>query len=244
MRNPRDRMLPIDCRRFDVGFAFANYLWTLTPGADPKAIVQYNRRGSLFLDSTGVFQCAIPHRITGGGSQGKNLLVEAMRILREDPSSRRAIVPIITPEDLWEEPRDFPCVSSVQMFIRSRKLHMVVHMRSQSLVGVLPYDLFLFTLLQESVALQLDVDLGEYQHICNSLHVYEDEFSTASDLLKCEAGCVEMNVMVEPNPLSSDLHFRLERDARSGCHLSLDDLPMYWQHLHAQLRLTLQRNQL
>jgi thymidylate synthase len=45
-------------------------------------------------------------------------------------------------------------------------------MRSQDATHVLPYDFFMFTMLQEYVATQLDRDVGSYTHIAGSLHVY------------------------------------------------------------------------
>ena len=49
------------------------------------------------------------------------------------------------------------------------------YMRSQSLTGLLGYDLFLFTFLQQILALELSVNLGTYTHMIGSLHAYEDE---------------------------------------------------------------------
>lgn len=47
-------------------------------------------------------------------------------------------------------------------------------MRSNS-VGVLPYDLFLFSVLQELVANELEMDLGTLMWTANSMHVYVKE---------------------------------------------------------------------
>ena len=48
-------------------------------------------------------------------------------------------------------------------------------MRSQSALMVVPYDLFLLTMLHEAMAVRLGVGLGSYHHFCGSLHYYEDE---------------------------------------------------------------------
>ena len=45
-------------------------------------------------------------------------------------------------------------------------------MRSNDIVFGLPYNFLQFTFLQEIIAGWLNVDVGEYMHISDSLHMY------------------------------------------------------------------------
>lgn len=57
-------------------------------------------------------------------------------------------------------------------------------MRSQSALMVMPYDLFLLTMLHEAMAVRLGVGLGYYHHFCGSLHYYEDEEELVDAVLR------------------------------------------------------------
>lgn len=46
-------------------------------------------------------------------------------------------------------------------------------MRSNDIFLGFPYDIFNFTMWQEYVSCKLNIDIGTYTHIANSLHFYE-----------------------------------------------------------------------
>lgn len=95
-------------------------------------------------------------------------------ILSKDPDSRKAIIqlPIIG----TRFSKDTICTSSIQFFIRHGKLNMIVYMRSNDVVLGFPIDAFQFTMWQIKMAQELGVEVGWYQHIAGSLHVYEKHF--------------------------------------------------------------------
>jgi len=64
--------------------------------------------------------------------------------------------------------------------IRDESLDAVVSMRSNDAVLGLPYDVFLFTFLQEMMAVELDLKLGAYHHFASSLHLYEKHRALAT----------------------------------------------------------------
>jgi thymidylate synthase len=49
---------------------------------------------------------------------------------------------------------------------------MQVVMRSQNVYGVFPYDVYLFSVLQELIANSMDLSLGPLDWICLSAHTY------------------------------------------------------------------------
>lgn len=52
---------------------------------------------------------------------------------------------------------------------------MIVNMRSNDIFLGFPYDIFNFTMWQEYVSCKLNIDIGTYTHIANSLHFYEKD---------------------------------------------------------------------
>ena len=181
LNNPRARLQRNPIRDLRNGYAAASVAWNLAERNDPS-ILYWNPNGKWILENDEFY----------GANYGQRLLPylhEAMYILTADPSSRRAWVPIWTPQDLIDlegrgmysrDGKDVPCTLGFGLRLTSgmngpnSKLDFHVVMRSQS-IGVAPYDLFFFTVLQELVANTMDKDLGRTFWSCNSLHYYDNE---------------------------------------------------------------------
>ncbi len=94
------------------------------------------------------------------------------------------MIQIYLPDDLFVPSKDISCTGSLHLLARGSQLHAVGQMRSQSAMVVLPYDLFLLTMLHEFASVCAGLDVGTYWHVCNSAHIYEDEMQTANQLLE------------------------------------------------------------
>lgn len=117
------------------------------------------------------------------GAYGPRLadrLASVVNVLREDPASRRAVATIWEPRDLTHD-GDRPCTLTLQFMIRNDGLELHVNMRSQDVWLGLTYDAFMFSQVQETLARELDVQIGTYVHHVGSLHLYEsDVYKTKS----------------------------------------------------------------
>jgi hypothetical protein len=93
-------------------------------------------------------------------------------------------VPIYEPDDSFmdEGTSNMPCAIGFGLRIISNRLVLQTVMRSQSLYGVFPYDVFLFTTLQELIANELGLELGWYEHFMLSAHVYQHELKAVKEL--------------------------------------------------------------
>lgn len=101
-------------------------------------------------------------------------LEEAINLLREHPDTRRAMVTIRNEADICHD--DQPCLTSMQFLVRSGELHMFVHFRSNDLWQALYMNAYALMELQRLVANRLGVEVGDYYHTVNSLHVYERDW--------------------------------------------------------------------
>lgn len=86
-------------------------------------------------------------------------------------------------EDSLVDRLDVPCAIALQFLVRRDALVCVAMMRSQSAAMVMPYDIFLFTVIQEILAVRLQIPLGPYIHIAGSIHYYEEEMELVDQLL-------------------------------------------------------------
>ena len=66
--------------------------------------------------------------------------------------------------------------------VRGEALVATAVMRSNNALRLLPYNMFELSFIAELAATSLDLALGPYVHIAQSLHVYEDEVAVARAL--------------------------------------------------------------
>lgn len=111
-------------------------------------------------------------------SFGFDQINRAYETLKNNPESRQVVMEIWKPDiDLPHsegKPNndDIPCNICSLLKIRSGKLLWTQIMRSNDIMFGLPYDFLQFTFLQEIIAGWLNVEVGEYMHISDSLHMY------------------------------------------------------------------------
>lgn len=207
VENPRDRIAEIENRKINRKYALANFLWMLLGTRDGSFIVPFNEKGKAFLDEKMEINSAIgPHLFKF--LDGAFLELESIeKILKTDPSSRRAVLQLFQHSDLINGKKDVPCFNHLQFFLRNNFLHCHVVMRSQSALMVLPYDFYLFSLLHEALSVRLNVQLGRLFYTCNSLHIYEDEIDMAISL---EANVIEDVPLLKMEVFENDTIERLK----------------------------------
>jgi thymidylate synthase len=108
-------------------------------------------------------------------------------------------------------------------------------MRSNDIILGLPYDVFIFTMLQEMMANKLSIELGKYHHLTGSLHLYEQHLNLSSEILDTPLeDSFEMPKMgsLEEIPGFIEDEKRIRRDAQPESKLS-----PYWEELRRVLSL-------
>ena len=99
--------------------------------------------------------------------------------LKRNPYSRRAVIDIR--DWKYDSQTDSPaCLQHIQFFIRDGELDMCVLFRSNDAVKATFMNAFALICLQEKIARELGVDVGNYTHRVNSFHAYMNDW----DLLK------------------------------------------------------------
>ncbi len=94
--------------------------------------------------------------------------------LKRNPSSRRAVICIRTPEDMGSD--DPACMQHIQYFVRDGKLECKILFRSNDACKANFMNAFALIQLQKLVADGVGVGMGTYVHRANSFHCYERDF--------------------------------------------------------------------
>ena len=123
--------------------------------------------------------------------------------LVKDKDSRQALMYFGRPDFQYQSNKDFVCTCFAQFFIRDNHLSMHVTMRSNDIIKGTTFDVPFFTLLQQNMYLLLkeeypELQLGNYVHNAMSLHLYEDNFKLAEDMLQTEFVSSSTPPMIKP----------------------------------------------
>ena len=187
LSNPRNRLTTLPERKWSAALAVAELAWHLRGDTDVEALAFYTPRWRDFADSSGkVRGSCYGQRIFGKGLFRKSQWTNVKKLLQTDINSRRAVLNFRTDEDVSKPTNDLSCTNTLQFIVRENKLHAFTSMRSNDAIWGVPYDLFLFTTLQELMAVELGLDLGRYHHYAASMHVYERHYALAKRIASHE----------------------------------------------------------
>jgi hypothetical protein len=215
-------------------------------GSNRLAEIEYYDRGARKFSDDGWI---VPGSCDGARllnpRPGLNQLDRILDLLRREPGTRRAVAAIYQPEDAGRVSRDVPCAVAVAYSLRGEELHATTMLRSSNALRILPYDIFLFSLLAEVVAAELHVRLATYHQFAVSLHVYHKDIQLARDLVQVPSP-MERPAMppVPPGTALRDIETlsRIEQDLRAS-HMTAGPewlsrfrvrietaLPRFWQN--------------
>ncbi len=154
-------------RRINPVFHLVELFYFLN-GRTDDVLIKYTKTMSEFMNDYNRYD----------GSYGPSLYLHlpwAMHQLREDPMTRRAVIPILESRHLLVNAKDIPCNDLIALSIRDNKLNFNVVTRSQDLFRGFIYDTLEFQLLQYMLAQLMDYKVGTYCHHIFSLHLYNKD---------------------------------------------------------------------
>ena len=186
IKNPRERLLNLDCRKNIKRYIFGELLWYLSGRDDVEFIDKYSKVWRQLSDdgvhSNSAYGKYIFGNLSCKGEGVRYTMIDkaapniysqwewVKKVLTKDPYSRQAVIHI-KPIQMYET-KDVTCTYTLQFFIRDGELDMIANMRSNDLLFGTTYDVFMFTFLQELMAAELGVKLGKYIHIAANMHYY------------------------------------------------------------------------
>lgn len=171
VKSPRDRV--VFSRPINPAFAIVEVLWIMAGRRDEAYLHFWNPRMSRWANEEG--------DLRGYGYRlrrhfGIDQLEQAANALRANEDSRQVVLQIWDPREDLPNPnprsKDVPCNVTSHLMIRDGRLHWLQTMRSNDLIWGTPYNFIQFTVLQDILAGWIGTDIGTYDHISSSLHVY------------------------------------------------------------------------
>ncbi|WP_050627363.1 thymidylate synthase [Bradyrhizobium viridifuturi] len=150
-------------------------LWYLTGDNQLDFILPYVKRYKCETEDGKTVYGGYGPRLFGPPDQIANVIT----LLKQRPSSRRAVIQLFDKSDIAEPHREIPCTTNLQFFVRDEKLDMIATMRSNDAYFGLPHDAFCFTMLQEIIARTLALEVGTYRHFAGSMHIYRERWADA-----------------------------------------------------------------
>jgi thymidylate synthase len=162
----------------DYEYAEEFFQWLLSGEKQlSKRLLELNPWVQRFVDTKNLPQDFSSSYAWKLADQLPNVLNELLR----DQETRRAYINILYPQDQIilgkKTTHEYPCTIGMQLFIRDSLLDMVVNMRSNNVLSVLPYDVYNFTRLQQYIVetFPYKLRLGYYYHQMNNAHLYKGD---------------------------------------------------------------------
>lgn len=186
LENPRNRNTYNVKRKWKLPLAIGEFAWHVSGSNTLDFITYYAKQWKNFsTDGKVIERSCYGHKIFKKDNFGNSQWTRLIELLKKEPFSRRAVLDIYESDNGNDYfAKDVACVSTAQFLIRNNKLDVIVNMRSNDLIWGLPYDIYLFTMLQELLSLELDVELGKYYHNVGSMHIYDRHFDLAKEMLE------------------------------------------------------------
>ncbi|MDG0873626.1 thymidylate synthase [Paenibacillus thiaminolyticus] len=246
LANPAERICYLASRRTNIVFNFAEALWYLSARDDLDFIGYYNRKMREYsMNGQTLTGTAYGPKIFRFGTSQVNQWQRIAHLLgQDDPDSKRAFIQIFDAnEELGSTNIDVSCTLGLQFFVREQKLYAIAYMRANDAFRGMVSDVFSFTFMQELLARELGLELGDYYHVVGSVHIYQpDDEAVERVLAEAASGTQgprdEFPVMPSGNPwpyletvLEYETLLREDRVALSGPDIEALDLPVYWQQV-------------
>lgn len=188
-------MLTAKGRVINFPFALAEILWIML-GDDKLWVTDYNKQMAEYADDIIAnagpgFNAAYGKRMRG---PWVDQFEDTIRFLKMDNDSRHAVIVYRDPQEdrSVKKTKDRACNISSMFLIRNGILNITQTVRSHDFIWGVPYNFMQFGYIAQAIAERLDVSVGHYAELNNSLHVYDKHYGELegigynNELLQCD----------------------------------------------------------
>ena len=197
LENPMRLNIKNKVRAFDTANAEKFFQWIMSGSTDLEGMKQLTKRAEMY-------DREVDGRNPHYGPRILGQIDEVVEELLQDPTSRRAVIMILEPEDqaFLHEKRlrntiEYPCTVSLTYFLRRNHLHAHTVMRSNNVTSTICYDNYNFCRLQMTVLGMLNerlgmdtvpYTLGMYYHYMINAHIVPGEVKRTRKILDAKFG--------------------------------------------------------
>lgn len=176
IHNPRQRWVTSRQPSINPAFAIAEVVWILTGNNDSSFINYWNPKLPQYAGCGITYHGAYGYRLRQHFKLDQ--LERAYHAFESNPDGRQVVLQIWDPQvdfpnvDGGPVAEDIPCNICSLPKIRNGKLEWLQILRSNDLFLGVPHNFIQFTCLQEVLAGWLNIEVGSFNQISDSLHVY------------------------------------------------------------------------
>ncbi|MDO9031993.1 MAG: thymidylate synthase [Hydrogenophaga sp.] len=178
-----ERSILLAGRGWNPAFALVEAAWVITGRNDVKTLAEFIGNFGRYSDDGHTLQGAYGHRLRH--FFGRDQIEAAIGELITHPSSRRVVLTLYAPSDLGLDSKDIPCNTQVTLRRVEGRLEMSIFNRSNDLWLGVPYNWFVFHVLQHMIAGRLGIPCGVQRHVSSCLHLYDAHVAAASRVVAC-----------------------------------------------------------
>ena len=169
--HPTERVLFHAGRDANPIFHLMESIWILAGRNDVAFLQQFNSKISQYSDDGERFNAPYGYRIRH--QFGFDQLKAIIDHLEHTPNSRQAVMQLWDTADFNKSTLDKACNTQLIFEIQNGRLNMTTFSRSNDMwYGYAGANIVHFTIIQEFLAIALNVQIGEYRTISNNLHLY------------------------------------------------------------------------
>ena len=173
LENPMDNLIEDQDRNWKWDYAEAEWQWYLSGDNNVEKLGElYGKVPEIWKRMADVN--GFVNSNYGWQWKRNNQLEEVIEMLKEYPRTRQAAISIYDGKEIYTYNTDTPCTYAVQFTIVGQKLNMCVTMRSNDLWYGFCNDQYCFSKLQELVATETGLLIGNYYHFAHNLHLYDN----------------------------------------------------------------------
>lgn len=202
INNPLSRWVTIPDRKWNIFLPYAESLWLAAGRNDLNFIKYYLSKMENFSDDGEFLRGGYGPRLRFYNGNAVDYKKPSIKVdngiehqeldqfryiinsFKKDLCTRQAIITIgDPPKDCFglnnelKQTKDLPCTRTLQFMKSSQgnKLNLTVYMRSNDFIwGASAVNMFNYMFMQEYFAQILGLEVGEYFHIANNLHYYDE----------------------------------------------------------------------
>lgn len=179
----RERYLAVAGRNNNVFAQIAESMWVIAGRNDLEYLAPYLPRAPEFSDDGTTWRGGYGPRLRDWN--GIDQVEQILRLLLEEPGSRRAVIGIYDPDRDFVESRDVPCNNWLHFMVRDDKVELHAVARSTDIWwGFSGINIFEWSLLLEMVAYWLGREPGRLVFFTSSMHLYERHFTRGSRVVQ------------------------------------------------------------
>jgi thymidylate synthase len=184
--DPLQREIVVEGRKANIAAQIAETMWVLSGRNDVEWLSAYLPRAADFSDDGTTWRAGYGPRLRNwqgelhGTGIGADQMMNIIRLLQEDPGTRRAVMSLWAPYEDVAPSKDIPCNNWLHFLSRDNVLDLHVAIRSNDLVwGWSGINQFEWSVLLEVVAHYAGLQVGGIHYAVSSLHMYDRHWDKA-----------------------------------------------------------------